>query len=465
MAVRVGIYARISEDRDGDMLGVNRQVADCQRHAEAQGWEVAETYVDDDVSAYKGRVRPAYNRMLEDIRGGRIEGVLVWHLDRLHRHPRELENFFEVCRAAGVTRMASVNGDIDLASHDGQLMARVMGAFAKKESDDKSRRTRRKHQEIAESGRWAGGGRRPFGYTAQREVSPDEAGVIREAAQRILVGESLRTITGDLQRRGVHTVTGARWSMHTLRGILISPALTGVRTLHGEVVAQAVWEPILTPEVGARVRAVLTDPTRRLTRPARRYLLTGFLYCGVCDAKLITRPHRGQGCYACGSGPGLLGCGRVSILSDRLEDFVSRAIWARLDTPALAQALAAATAAPGSEGEELVAAIGADEAQMEELTRAYGSRLITMQEWLGARKVIEDRLRHGRALLMRGDQHSALRDFAGHGGGLAERWSSMNLDQKRAVLGTVLDRLVVRPATVKGRTTLDTNRLHPVWKL
>jgi DNA invertase Pin-like site-specific DNA recombinase len=465
MAVRVGIYARISEDRDGDMLGVNRQVADCQRHAETQGWEVAETYIDDDVSAYKGRVRPAYSRMLEDIRDGRIDGILVWHLDRLHRHPRELENFFEVCRAAGVTRMASVNGDVDLGSHDGQLMARVMGAFAKKESDDKSRRIRRKHQEIAEAGRLSGGGRRPFGYTAQRQVLPEEAGVIREAAQRVLMGESLRTITGDLQRRGVHTVTGTRWAMHTLRGILISPALTGVRTLHGEVVATAVWEPILTPEVGARVRAFLTNPTRRLTRPVRHYLLTGFLYCGVCAAKLITRPNHGRGCYVCGSGPGLLGCGKISILSDRLEDFVTTAIWARLDTPALAQALAAASAEPGSEGEELVASIGADEAQLTELTSAFGNQLITMQEWLGARKVIEDRLHHRRTLLTRGDQHAALRDFAGREGALAERWPSMNLDQKRAVIATVLDRVVVRPATVKGRTTLDTERLDPVWKL
>ena len=102
MGSRVGIYARISEDRDGDFLGVKRQVADCERHADARGWQVVETYIDDDVSAYKGHPRPAYRRMLEDITNGHIDGVVVWHLDRLHRHPRELEAFLDACSVAHV---------------------------------------------------------------------------------------------------------------------------------------------------------------------------------------------------------------------------------------------------------------------------------------------------------------------------------------------------------------------------
>jgi len=67
------VYARISSDRDGDHLGVTRQVEDCERLVARKGWGVAERYVDDDVSAYKGRVRPAYKRMLDDLRGGGSE--------------------------------------------------------------------------------------------------------------------------------------------------------------------------------------------------------------------------------------------------------------------------------------------------------------------------------------------------------------------------------------------------------
>ena len=162
--VRAAIYARISSDRDGDHLGVRRQVDDCERLVERKGWEVGERYVDDDVSAYKGQVRPAYRRMLDDLRDGFLDAVVVWDADRLHRQPKELEEFFEVCAEAAVTRLASVSGDIDLATHDGQFLARILGAVAKKESDDKSRRITRKHQELAQAGRIAGGGTRPYGY-------------------------------------------------------------------------------------------------------------------------------------------------------------------------------------------------------------------------------------------------------------------------------------------------------------
>src|SRR6185437_3880522 len=92
--VRAGLYARISSDREGDGLGVARQLQDCEQLAAAKGWTIAERYVDDDVSAYSGKPRPAYVRMLDDVRTGAIDAVVVYHLDRLHRQPKELEEFF-----------------------------------------------------------------------------------------------------------------------------------------------------------------------------------------------------------------------------------------------------------------------------------------------------------------------------------------------------------------------------------
>ena len=97
VAVRVGVYARISSDREADGLGVRRQLEDCERLAERKGWEVVERYVDDDVSAWSGRTRPEYARCLDDLRTGVIDGLLVYDLDRLHRQPRELEAFIDLC--------------------------------------------------------------------------------------------------------------------------------------------------------------------------------------------------------------------------------------------------------------------------------------------------------------------------------------------------------------------------------
>ena len=160
--VRAGIYARISSDREGDGLGVGRQLEDCEQLAERRGWQVVDRYVDDDVSAYKGHSRAEYARLLDDLRAHVLDGVVVWHLDRLHRQPKELEEFFEVCDAAGVRDLASVTGDTDLGSNDGRFTARILGAVARKESDDKSRRIRRKHLELAQAGQLSGGGSRPY---------------------------------------------------------------------------------------------------------------------------------------------------------------------------------------------------------------------------------------------------------------------------------------------------------------
>lgn len=145
MPKAAAIYVRISDDRKGDELGVKRQTKDCTALAERKGWGIGEVYPDDDRSAYSGKPRPNYLRMLNDIRSGHRDAVIVYDLDRLIRIPRELEEFFEVCDRAGVTAMATVSGEIDLSTDNGRFHARILGAVARKESDDKSRRIRRKH--------------------------------------------------------------------------------------------------------------------------------------------------------------------------------------------------------------------------------------------------------------------------------------------------------------------------------
>ncbi len=85
--VRAGIYAHISSDREGDNLAISRQLADCEQLAKQRGWRVVERYVDSDISAYSGKRRPEYQRMLEEIKAGIVEAVVVYHADRLHRHP------------------------------------------------------------------------------------------------------------------------------------------------------------------------------------------------------------------------------------------------------------------------------------------------------------------------------------------------------------------------------------------
>ncbi|MCW2760007.1 MAG: serine recombinase, partial [Marmoricola sp.] len=96
------IYARISSDPTEARAGVGRQVSDCRKLADSLGWGVAGEYVDNDLSAYSGKRRPEYERMLTDLTDGVIDAVVVYDIDRLTRRPMELEHFANTAQAAKV---------------------------------------------------------------------------------------------------------------------------------------------------------------------------------------------------------------------------------------------------------------------------------------------------------------------------------------------------------------------------
>jgi site-specific DNA recombinase len=464
MPTAAAIYARISSDPEGDMLGVTRQVQDCQALAERRGWPVFDTYIDDDVSAYKGKPRPQYRRMLDDMRAGAVDAVVVWHLDRLHRHPKELEEFFEVCDAAGISALASVTGDTDLSTHDGRFLARILGAVARKESDDKSRRITRKHLEMAQAGRPVRNSTRPFGYRDDfRSIEPTEAAAIREAAGRVLAGDSLRGIATDWNARGIRSVRGGDWSMQVLRRMLLSARISGQRSYRGEIVAKGDWEPIITPEQTARLRAHLTDPARLLRRTPSRYLLSGgLLRCRLCGAGLVARP-RGDGArrYICAKGSGKPGCGGIAILAEPLEALIAEAVLYRLDTPELASALAGASI-PDDDSERT--ALARDRAQLEELAGAYGERQITFPEYLAARKPIEARIEAAQRRITQATGTEAIAPYIGDPGALRAAWSDLPLTRQRAIVAAVLDRATVGPG-LRGRTRFDRDRIEPLWRV
>jgi site-specific DNA recombinase len=464
VAVRAGIYARISSDREGDGLGVARQIEDCERLAQRKGWKVAGPYVDDDVSAWSGRKRPQYLQILEDLEAGAINGLLVYDLDRLHRQPSELESFIELCQRLRLTNVTSVSGDIDLTRPDGQFQARILAAVAKKESDDKSRRIRRKHEEIAANGRVSGGGSRPYGYEDDKlRLRPAEAAVVAECAQRVLAGEGIRSIAADLNERGITSPGGGQWAPQSLRRILKSARISGQREHHGEVVASAEWPGIISVEDGAAIRAILANPERRTNKTARRYLLGGILVCSHCGERLVARPRTGgQRRYACAKGPGFSGCGKTYINADEVEMFVREAVLHRLDSKELKVAQERRHR-DTPDAQRWLAEMKSAEEQMLELATAYGNRELTLAELKAARAPIEQRVTHARKQLAKVSRGSVLDGYVGNSGRLRAEWDSLDLSQQRAIVSNVVDAVVVGPAR-RGYNRFDESRLTPVWR-
>lgn len=460
----VAVYARISQDRTGDELGVTRQLRDCLAEAARRGWTVAEQYVDDDVSAYSGKVRPAYERMLRDIADGLRDAVIVWHLDRLHRRPIELEQFVGTCTRAGLTDVVTLHGDIDLAKGDGLLMARIVGAVAANESDTKRRRAKRKALEIAESGRPFKGGPRPFGYEDDRvTIRESEAAVIRDVAERVLAGEALYSIARSLQDAGVKTVGGHAFHAGTLRNFLLAPRYWGMRVHNGEVIGPATWPGILTPEQGERLRLLLKDPRRRTNRTARRYLLSGMLRCGLCGSSLYSTPKDGKRRYGCMPAPNRTNCGRVFIYAEKLEALIADAVLLRLDSPRLVEAMTTNT--DRAEVAAIGDAIVADTARMDDLAAMWADGELSREEWKTARTRLEARVVANRRTLARLTHRDAIENYVGQGETLRATWESLDLSRQAAIVKAVLDHAVIKPATKPGRNGLDPDRVVPQWRL
>jgi Site-specific recombinases, DNA invertase Pin homologs len=451
-----GIYARISHDSQGTALGVTRQRADCEALVARKGWDVAEIYIENDTSAFSRKPRPEYIRMLDDVKNGRVNAVVAWHPDRLHRSPRELEDFIDIIEGTGAKVATCTAGDYDLATPDGRLMARIVGNVARKESEDKSRRLRRKHEELAAAGKVSGGGNRPFGFERDRStVNPVEANLIQDAARRVLRGESLYAIVNEWTEAGVPTATGARWSTTSLKSTLTRPRVAGLREHHGEVVGKATWDAILDEGTWRQVRAVLINPGRRRSPVARSYLLTGIIRCGLCGARLVAAPRMGAGAgltvraYGCHKPQG--GCGKISGLAAPIEEFVTEAVLVALDGPALREWKLV------EPGQDVAEQIAADEAKLSELADLWADGTITRAEWLRSRARIETRLAESRRQVQRRPAN-----VFGDIDDLRSRWDGLSLDRRRAIISAVLDRVTLGPA-VRGNR-FDPTRVDVTWR-
>ena len=365
--------------------------------------------------------------------------------------------------AAGVRHVRFVSGDMDLGTGDGLLIGRIVAAVAANESASKSRRVLRKLDQIAAEGRPHGGNRRPFGYEADRiTVRQDEAEVIRQLVRRYLAGESLRSLCMWLEDNGIRTTTGVEWHSPSLRGVLKSGRIAGLREHRGEVVGHAVWDAIITAAERDRVLARMADQAATGRRSPRRYLLSGLLRCGRCGGKLYSSPRNDRRRYVCISGPDHGGgCGRLTVTAEPLEQMLTEATLQRLDSPALADAMS------GKDGDalavELSDGLTDDQAQLDELATMFGKQEISAREWRAAREPIERRRSDRQRQLRAMTQTAALAGLPGNASQLRNEWSALNLTRQAAIVSAILDHALIDPGQ-PGSRALDPSRVRAVWR-
>jgi site-specific DNA recombinase len=472
--VRAAVYARISEDRDGEGLGVERQIRDCLKEAERLGWTVTDKYVDNSVSAYSAKPRPEYNRMIRDVEAGHCNAVVAYDLDRLSRNPREIEHIIDLAEKGGV-RLATVTGAYDLATPTGRLHARIKASVARHESEQTAARMKRKLQDRAERGLPHGeeayGWKRTDGHD---DLDHAEAAIVREIAERLLAGESIKAVTNSLNERGVPPPYDAarrkaqaegkgqtfgnrnvEWSRVTVRHVALRERNAGIRVHQGREIGPGNWEPIYDVDTFRRLQALLKDPSRKVTTgSAYRYLLTGIAKCSKCNrgVRVIKHaPRRGQdsqrNSYVCGH------CHGISRNQESVDRLIIKLVTRRLAMPDAKEIFVPAPdPALVTEAETL-------RAKLDLVADQFAADEIDGQQLKRITATLRPRLREVEAKLR--PVVIDLEDLATPD--IAERWESIPLERRRAVVDFLLD-ITLLPRGKNAPRRFDPNSVKAKWK-
>ena len=463
------IYSRISDDPTGKAAGVERQTDECEALASARAIDVLEVIVDNDLSATSGKRRPGFERVLELIRAGAVDTVIVWHTDRLYRLPRDLEPLIDLADARPLRFLTVTASEIDLNTSSGRMVARILAAASAAEVEHKAERQRSASDQRASRG---GLTARP-GYGYRRVdgvdvVDEEEAATIREATSRILGGDSLRTIARDFNSRGIPSPASAEWEGVTVRRALARPSLAGLRVHRGVVVGRFATDlhpAILTEDEHARLVALFADPARRTspgTGRAPRHLLSGLAVCGRegCGEVLYRtvgwtpKPgskarHAIPAAYTCKA------CG-IRRAQAPVDDLVTELVIRRLERADAADLFTQQDEEVARDAREAIAAIEA--------------RLATAADSFAEGAIDGEQLRRITATLRaKRAEHEAVRAAAlppaipldAIGEHARASWESYGLDRRRAIISTLM-RVTVLPSGA-GQRTFDPELIRIEW--
>lgn len=461
------IYGRQSKTKDGSG-SITDQTTACRKAAKTFGIDVvAEIIEPPSTSAYKnrGRNRPRFPEILEMVSAGAVEVVIVYKTDRLSRGGGP--GWAPLWDAADESDL-ELDLDRFVLTPDGYKSEFELGIRAtmdREESKKTSDRIIDMKERHAAEGRPSGGGRRPYGYAADKlTIVEAEAEVLREIVARYLAGEGTRALCRWLNDAGHKSALGVEWQVGTLNNLLANPRMAGLRVYKGEIVGEATWPAIIDrptwDRLAARVASRARGPGQSKTS---KYLLQQVLRCSRCGEKMNGAPTAGKPRYRCQKRPGTASCGGVSINAEPLDELIVKMVLYRLDSPAVKDALAGRTAPPDAGVNAASEAILANERRLEEAREMFALGEIDRKDLVAIRRTVEAELDKLRRTLVRTEQAITLAKFVDEGQDLGAMWDDLPQGRKQQILRALIDRVVISPA-LRGRTRFDPDRAEVIWR-
>lgn len=454
-------YLRISKDKAKDGrgagLGVMRQRTEIlDAEPDIEFW-----YVDNDRSAWSGKLRDDYESMCADIRSGVIEGkgATIWtmYFDRLNR---DSENAMVFCRLCWNPREhdrdikvdSPGSGRADFKTANGRHRFRVDASESEKYSDLISERVAKKCRQKTEAGEvWSG--MRRFGSKAGgMEWEPTEAKAIQDGAKMILNGMSLSSVARMWNERELRTVrAGNRFNITNVRDVLTRPHTAG-KIVRGDKVIQGKWKPILDEQTWDSVRAKLASNKPVANGSGRiTWLGTGLFKCGVCGEAMYV----GGDQYRCKSKrPEREPDGRrhTTRMAKPFDEMIERMLLAALQSESLGEDIAARRS-PDVDASGLRERKAELQSQIDEYRGMVGTPGWGPKEIGGAVTMLTEQIADIDRQLTPTLVPSLVSEIASPGL-TGEEWGKLTVETKRALLGEMVT-VTVLPTPQGSRKLQD----------
>lgn len=294
--IKGACYVRVSTDNQLENYSIEEQTDRLKAYCKAKDIQIVRIYTDGGYSG--GNVnRPALQQMLQDVDKGLIDSVIVYKLDRLSRSQKDTLMLIEDRFLAKNVDFVSVNENFDTSTPFGRAMIGILSVFAQLEKDQITERFTMGRIGRAKNGYFHGGGNAPTGYdytNGELIINNYEAMQVKELYNRFLKGYSIHNCWRYMQQKY------GGWSSEILvRNVLKNELYIGKVKFKG-VAYQGNHQPIISKEVFQQVQDLFNNSKRDSDTFKRSpfkasTLLSSLVYCGKCGARF----HGEHGNYSC----------------------------------------------------------------------------------------------------------------------------------------------------------------------
>ena len=299
--MKTAIYVRVSTDEQAkEGYSIRAQIDKLKDYIKIKEWSFYKVYADEGISGKNIKDRPAINELINEIKAGNVNNVLVYKIDRLTRNTRDLIDLAEIFNECDCT-FNSLMESIDTQTASGRMFLKIIGIFAEFERENIIERITLACEKKVKEGYTLANFTTSYGYDKVKGdkiqvINEEEAQIVKEIYAMYVEGNmSFMGIAKNLNHRGIKPKLGGTWSNITVRAILRNPNYIGkVRySMDNEeryFEAEGKHEAIISEELYNQAQNKMGKIKRksRTKRPREHNYFSGTIHCGICNARLKT---------------------------------------------------------------------------------------------------------------------------------------------------------------------------------